>query len=309
MYELTIDSGASVYGQNIITRRATYEKIPTFHKGCFPLDAPTLGIAFLNDQTNCERIKTDLTTVDPGMRVDILFNGKGHYKNPFGDVKRIREWPAGIKKAPLQPHFSYCVGIMAFVEAIQHAHNLGAQWFNFIEWDCLFRRKNWLRDNWIEHVLFNQGTLVSGTPVIIRPRKSSEILDCNLTRYCDIFQRSSGYHPEIITYEAAIFRIFPNGALAWYNVDFLMKAFSTGISLLQRGWPMPETEQYCHHIAAFDYYIGKYLPQQFGDIVALTKVGWLCTSYSGCGNHYISEERRVDMFKGDNVVIMHQYKH
>jgi hypothetical protein len=61
-------------------------------------------------------------------------------------------------------------------------------------------------------------------------------------------------------------------------------------------------------ITSWDLEIGIRLFKEYGE-KSFEKVGWLPSSYSGCGDYYYNQTQRELMIDTGQKVVIHQYKY
>jgi hypothetical protein len=98
------------------------------------------------------------------------------------------------------------------------------------------------------------------------------------------------------------FSLYTNGALTFYNTKQTEKYFLTELNF--QGNPSDHMDT----ITSWDLEIGIRL---FKDLKekSFEKVGWLPSSYSGCGDYYYNQKQRDKMLTSGLKIVIHQYKY
>jgi hypothetical protein len=67
-----------------------------------------------------------------------------------------------------------------------------------------------------------------------------------------------------------------------------------------------EMQEWCSNNTAFDWFVGRQMVTHYG-LNAPRMMGFLSSSYSGCGDHFYTAEDRRKMLR-DGIAAIHQEK-
>ncbi len=223
---------------------------------------------------------------------------------------------AGITKIPKIGPFQ-AVGLcaasdqyafMAFLRIVLQAKELGLDYFILVESDCRFSSHEWDLRMWEEFSKWPTKALFGGTPVCWHPWANGERDGRSLIDYAYKYQRASGVCMAFEGEHSGPWgtAIYPNGALAIYNVAECLEYFALAISHLESDLVIQGHVASSHH--AFDLHIGRSLVKKYGVPGALRRLAFLPSVYSGCKNHHVSQEQRIEMINSKKKVAIHQIK-
>jgi hypothetical protein len=102
---------------------------------------------------------------------------------------------------------------------------------------------------------------------------------------------------------AAPISIYTNGALTFYNTQKMCEFFNKELygTILNKS-------EHVDDVGPWDFGLGIRIYDKLKDD-SFKKVGWLPSSYSGCGDFCYNEKQRLNMLETNLKVIMHQYKY
>jgi len=189
----------------------------------------------------------------------------------------------------------------AFVEGIKIAKEKNWDYFFCYEWDCLISKDYWFDTLWQEHLSWPYEPIITGTPAIRMPKlaignffQSSQDYIYNYSKECNV---------SINIDHAAPISIYTNGALTFYNTQKMCEFFNKELygTILNKS-------EHVDDVGPWDFGLGIRIYDKLKDD-SFKKVGWLPSSYSGCGDFCYNEKQRLNMLETNLKVIMHQYKY
>lgn len=198
-----------------------------------------------------------------------------------------------------------------FLTGVKIAREQGYTHMLYLEADCRVGRRHWDQVIFDEYFSLGRPTIVAGTLAIYNPTNwglatalAAQRLTSKLPKH-GIPIGVYGWSPDRGGWganEKAPCVVFPNGALAIYDMAWLTKRLFTFDSLD----PMSLSIQ-ARQNTAFDLAIGQNLFTQF-DVDAFEVVGQLESVYSGYGDVFTTPEIRRQLLLDGKVVAMHQEK-
>jgi hypothetical protein len=142
---------------------------------------------------------------------------------------------------------------------------------------------------------------MTGTPVFKCPLNGSGNLLQGIQDYRYRYSKESKLY--MVVEHTYPYSLYTNGALTFYNTKhtefyFYKELYSNIIN----------KSDYMNTISPWDLEIGIRL---FKDLKekSFEKVGWLPSSYSGCGDYYYNQDQRDDMLNNVYKVVIHQNKY
>ena len=191
--------------------------------------------------------------------------------------------------------------LMAFLYGLKIAEDLGLDRYFYYEWDCLIGADYWYDDLWQEFLDWPFEPYMSGTPVLKYLNKNCGNFIQNSMDY--IYQYSKNTGVSMLVENVNPVCLYSNGALTFYNTEKMKLMFA------------PEVEQllkykyiFLEEIKPWDYESGIRLFREHKE-ESFKLVGWLKSSYSGCGDNYYNEKQRLHMLESKIKKVIHQYKH
>lgn len=220
----------------------------------------------------------------------------GAEKYPFEFIQ-IDPLPA-MYDGMMPVHYKYAT--WAFFEGIKIAKSKSWDYFFCYEWDCMIGKDYWYDTLWQEHLSWPYEPIMTGTPVF----------KCPLTEVGNLLQGSMDYRYQY-SKDCGLYMniehvnptsLYTNGALTFYNTNKTSKYFSPELEF------NGDVSSYMDSITSWDLEIGIRLFKEYGE-KSFEKVGWLPSSYSGCGDYYYNQKQRESMLTSGQKVVIHQYKY
>lgn len=194
----------------------------------------------------------------------------------------------------------YKYATWAFFESIKIAKLFKFDYFFCYEWDCKIGKDYWYDTLWQEHLNWPVEPIMTGTPVFKCPLigvgnlfQGIQDYRYNYTKECKLYMNVEHVYP---------FSLYTNGALTFYNTKEIEKYFLPELNF--EGNPSDHMDT----ITSWDLESGIRL---FKDLKekSFERVGWLPSSYSGCGDYYYNQKQREEMLTSGLKVVVHQNKY
>ena len=189
----------------------------------------------------------------------------------------------------------------AFIEGIKIAKEKGWDYFFCYEWDCLVSKDYWFDTLWQEHLSWPYEPIITGTPAIRMPKQAIGNFFQGSLDY--IYNYSKECNVSINIDHASPISIYTNGALTFYNTqkmcEFFQKELYTNII---------DRSSHVDEVGPWDFGLGIRIYNKLKED-SFKRVGWLPSSYSGCGDFCYNEKQRVNMIETGLKIVMHQYKY
>jgi hypothetical protein len=219
----------------------------------------------------------------------------GNYPFKFIKIPKIPKMEIGM----YNPSDKYA--FWSFMEAIKIAKEFELDYFFCYEWDCKVGKDYWYDTIWQEHLDWYGEPTMTGTPVFKCPLNGSGNLLQGIQDYRYRYSKESKLY--MVVEHTYPYSLYTNGALTFYNTKqtefyFYKELYSNIIN----------KSDYMNTISPWDLEIGIRL---FKDLKekSFEKVGWLPSSYSGCGDYYYNQDQRDDMLNNGYKVVIHQNKY
>ena len=219
----------------------------------------------------------------------------GNYPFKFIKIPKIPKMEIGM----YNPSDKYA--FWSFMEAIKIAKEFELDYFFCYEWDCKVGKDYWYDTIWQEHLNWTGEPTMTGTPVFKCPLNGSGNLLQGIQDYRYRYSKESKLY--MVVEHTYPYSLYTNGALTFYNTKhtefyFYKELYSNIIN----------KSNYMNTISPWDLEIGIRL---FKDLKekSFEKVGWLPSSYSGCGDYYYNQDQRDDMLNNRYKVVIHQNKY
>lgn len=256
---------------------------------------PNLKNKHLKTLDNLKNYKHSAHDVPIVVYTDGSLDGSHNY--PFTFVKIN---PLPLMKDGITP-VNYKYATWAFFQGIKLAKKLGWKYFFYYEWDCMIGKDYWYDTIWQEHLNWIYEPIMTGTPVFKCPLQGVGNLLQGVQDYryryskeCKLYMNVEHVYP---------FALYTNGALTFYNTEETERYFKNEMEIKNE-----DASDHMDTITSWDLEIGIRLFKEFGE-QSFEKVGWLPSSYSGCGDFYYNEEQRVSMLNSGLKTVIHQYKY
>jgi hypothetical protein len=188
----------------------------------------------------------------------------------------------------------------AFIEAIKIAKEKQWDYFFYYEWDCVVGKDYWYDTLIEEHMAWYYEPIITGTPCLRYPKTITGDLMHGMARYMYDYTKASGVSMNI---DNAPMSLYTNGALTFYTTSHMLDLFGDEIFTDIR-----DKDSHVDKVGCWDFSLGQRIYKKYGtDFVKY--VGWLPSSYSGCGETCYSLDQRLYMLESGKKVAMHQYKY
>jgi len=218
-----------------------------------------------------------------------------NYPFKFIKIPKIQTMVSGMNN--LSNKYSF----WAFMEAIKIAKEFELDYFFCYEWDCKIGKDYWYDTLWQEHLNWTGEPTMTGTPVFKCPLNGSGNLLQGIQDYRYKYSKECKLY--MVVEHTYPYSLYTNGALTFYNTKhtefyFYKELYSNIIN----------KSDYMDTISPWDLEIGIRL---FKDLKekSFEKVGWIPSSYSGCGDYFYNQEQRNQMLESGLKVVIHQYKY
>lgn len=197
-----------------------------------------------------------------------------------------------------------------FLTGARIALDRGATHMLYIEADCRFGTKGWDKVIFDEYFGLGKSCIVAGTLAVYNPSnwgletaRAAQRLTSRIPKH-GIPVGVYGWSPDRGGFganEKSPCVVFPNGALAVYDMHWLTVRFFT-FDGSPAGLPTQARQN-----TAYDLAIGQNIFKQF-DVEAFDVIGLLESVYSGYGDVLTTPEIRRQLLLSNKVVAMHQEK-
>lgn len=197
---------------------------------------------------------------------------------------------------------------LAFLRVLRAAADLKLSHFILIETDCRFAADYWDERMWQEFKAWPTQALFGGSPVCWHPWSQGYQKSCAIIDYAYRYQQASGV---MMAFEGAYsspwgLAVYPNGALGIYNVTECLEYFAELLPVIDAS-----AQRQANALAAihtFDIHIGRCFVRKHGVEGALSKLAYLPSVYSGCKNHHVPLEDRLEMWRSGKKIAVHHIK-
>jgi glycosyltransferase involved in cell wall biosynthesis len=190
---------------------------------------------------------------------------------------------------------------VAFIRGIEHARDHRLDWFFWVETDCRFNGANWLPKLWQENLAWPHDHVCSGTPVVWNLPMNGVAQAKTWMPYFAEYTAKTGRLAAMEGWRHGPQSAYPNGALAWYRTETMLEWFKEPLAMKR-----VEMQEWCSNNTAFDWFVGRQMVTHYG-LNAPRMMGFLSSSYSGCGDHFYTAEDRRKMLR-DGIAAIHQEK-
>ena len=228
----------------------------------------------------------------------------------YSDYNYSKEWPMvyklnGTVEVARSEKNRMAVNNLVFFAGLRIAANKRFTHVMILEHDARVNVAGWDDIIWQEFLSKNPDAIAGGTMVVFNPssfnRKAAESFE-------SLISSSSGKRLVPLAVcgtshlaEQRPSSVFPNGALAIYRMDWLLKTFPEVLGTPQQYIELAKSAR------TWDYEIGLRLWNDFKES-AYEKVVSLESIYSGYGNILCSEEERKQWLTDGKIVGVHQIK-
>lgn len=238
----------------------------------------------------------------------------------YADAGSDHDWPGLIRlKAPVEslkgaefdegPHkgkpnaFVYHNAL--FLVACKIAREQGRSHLLYVESDCRMGQPGWDQQIFEEYFSLGRVCITAGTLSVYNGYSSGRSAALRARQALSLETKhgvpvaSYGWtweHGGVGAKDQAPFCVFPNGALAVYDVHWMGKLFN-----------LDAITHSAKNNGPFDMSIGHALAAQFGE-QAYDVTGYLHSAYSGYGDVMTTELERQKLLTDKKVVAVHQFK-
>lgn len=198
--------------------------------------------------------------------------------------------------------------LWGFVEAIRLAKETNSPYFLYVEDDCRFSALGWDSTMIHELVSFRPHALLAGSPVFWHPWMGGHLMSRKAIDFAYEYQCRSQVP---MAFEGAHIgnngqAFYPNGALAIYNTDlccsFFKEPLEMGVNTVTS-----VREELALRYHAFDLYVGQQFLRHYQDR-AFEYLFGLSKSYSGCKDHHVTANQRIQFLTKRRKVAVHHLK-
>ena len=218
-----------------------------------------------------------------------------NYPFKFISIPKIPKMQTGMYNASDKYAF------WAFIESIKIAKELNLDYFFCYEWDCKIGKDYWYDTIWQEHLNWPGEPTMTGTPVFKCPLNGSGNLLQGIQDYRYQYSKESKLY--MVVEHTYPYSLYTNGALTFYNTKDTEFYFHK-----EMHDEIKNKSDYMDIISPWDLEIGIRLFKNLKE-KSFDKVGWLPSSYSGCGDYYYNQNQRDDMLNKGLKVVIHQNKY
>jgi hypothetical protein len=219
----------------------------------------------------------------------------GKYPFKFIKIPKISKMETGMYNAGDKYAF------WSFMESIKIAKEYNLDYFFCYEWDCKVGKDYWYDILWQEHLNWPGEPTMTGTPVFKCPLNGSGNLLQGIQDYR--YQYSKECKLYMVVEHTYPYSLYTNGALTFYDTNKTEFYFYKELHTI-----IKNKSDYMDTIGPWDLEIGIRLFKDQKE-KSFEKVGWLPSSYSGCGDYYYNQNQRDDMLKSEHKVVIHQNKY
>ena len=191
--------------------------------------------------------------------------------------------------------------LIAFLYGIQIAENHNLDRYFYYEWDCKIGCDYWYDILWDEFLNWPHEAYMVGTPVLKYPLSKIGNFIQNSSEYIYNYSKNTGV--SMVVEQHGPFCLYTNGALTIYHTQKIKEMFANELFLIDKN-----ILTFTDKIRAWDYESGIRLFKKYKQD-AFKYVGWLNSSYSGCGDLYYNQKQRQNMLDTKLKCVIHQYKY
>lgn len=206
----------------------------------------------------------------------------------------------------------------AFIASLVTAKTAGYTHMVYFEEDCRFT-KHWGKKIWHEfafHHQFNKEIKWGGSPVVWHPWSLGYLTSASVFRYGASVLTLTGLPMACEGGLEGPFSLYPNGALAVYDVDWTADLFSDFIEIFNEACDpgifgnsiaITKFVYMAVRFVAFDFCLGVRSYSLYGgNVFSIGKP--LASVYSGCRDHHVPLARRIEMWRSGDKAAVHHIK-
>lgn len=211
-----------------------------------------------------------------------------------------------IPKIPFMKHGGFMApqdkyALIAFLHGIQIASSKKLDRYFYYEWDCKIGVDYWYDDLWDELMNWPYEAYMTGTPVLKYNSRGIGNFIQNHMDYIYNYSKETGV--SMVIESVNPFCLFTNGALTFYHTEKIKNMFIDELNKIDQN-----NFDFVNYTHSWDYESGIRLFKKYKEH-AFKYVGWLKSSYSGCGEYYYNSKQREYMLESKLKKVIHQYKY
>lgn len=194
-------------------------------------------------------------------------------------------------------------GTQAFLNGIDLAKELNYDYYFYYEWDCKIGKDYWYDILLEQHDSWPYESIMTGTPVIKCPLNSGGVGNFlqGMQEYVYNYSKKCGV--SMVVEYVYPFALYTNGALTFYNTKKTEEFFINELKKCRNG-----DYSYIDRMQPWDLEFGIRLFKEYKE-KSFEKVGWLESSYSGCGDLWYNQKQRQNMLDTGLKYVIHQHKY
>ena len=193
------------------------------------------------------------------------------------------------------------IGFWAFINSIKLANSYNWDYFFYYEWDCKIGKDYWYDTLWQEHLSWQKKPIVTGTPVFKCPNLAYGNILHGITEYRSEYAKQCKLN--LLVENVSPLSLYSNGALSYYDTQKMMEYYNLELSST-----INNLSDYADLTGPWDLNLGTRIFKDLRE-KSFERVGWLPSSYSGCGDLFYTQKQRDYMIDSGLKVVMHQNKY
>lgn len=264
-------------------------------KSAILLYLPTLESKHLKCLDNLRDYTISSKPIDIIVYSDSDIEIPNEYKCKFIRTPQIPEMTKNVWS--VSDKYSY----WAFVDGLKIAKDLNLDYFFGYEWDCKVGKDRWYDILWQEHLSWKKEPIITGTPVFKYPFEACGNIYMGSLGYRHQYSKECKLH--MVVEHVGPPSLYTNGALTFYDVKKTLKYFDHELNSI-----INDKSSYVDNTGPWDLSLGIRI---FDDLKekSFDHVGWLPSSYSGCGEYFYTQKQRDYMLNSGMKVVIHQHKY
>jgi hypothetical protein len=189
----------------------------------------------------------------------------------------------------------------AFMDGLKIARDMNLDYFFGYEWDCKVGKDYWYDTLWQEHLSWKKEPIVTGTPVFKHPFETCGNIYMGSLDYRYHYSKECKLH--MVVEHIGPPCLYTNGALTFYDVKKTLKYFD-----LELNSKIVDKSSHVDQTGPWDLQLGIRIVEDLKE-KSFDHVGWLPSSYSGCGEYFYTQKQRDYMLNSGMKVVIHQNKY
>lgn len=189
----------------------------------------------------------------------------------------------------------------AFIDGLKIARDMNLDYFFGYEWDCKVGKDYWYDAIWQEHLSWKKEPIVTGTPVFKHPFETCGNIYMGSLDYRYHYSKECKLH--MVVEHIGPPCLYTNGALTFYDVKKTLKYFDTELNS-----KIVDKSSHVDITGPWDIQLGIRIVEDLKE-KSFDHVGWLPSSYSGCGEYFYTQSQRDYMLNSGMKVVIHQNKY